>query len=61
MINRAKAEGQDAINSIIADAKINYLEKYSLNDLSPADFKNPLYKGIVTQLTDEINFVNKKL
>jgi hypothetical protein len=61
MINRAKAEGQDAINSIIADAKINYLEKYSLNDLSPADFKNPLYKGIVTQLTEEINFVNKKL
>lgn len=61
MINRAKAEGQDAINSIILDAKNNYLEKYSLNTLTPVDLKNPLYKGIINQLTEEVDYVNKIL
>ncbi|MDE5594645.1 MAG: tubulin-like doman-containing protein [Muribaculaceae bacterium] len=61
MSNRAKSEGQAAIDAILADAKNNYLEKYSLNDLSKTDFDNSLYKGIVKQLNDEVNFVNKEL
>jgi hypothetical protein len=59
--NRAKSEGQDAINAILADAKLNYLQKYSLNDLQESEFNNPLYKGIVQQLTAEIKYVNKEM
>lgn len=57
MHNRAKSEGQDAINAIMADAKNNYLAKYSLNDLDESDYGNALYKGIVEQLTNEVNYV----
>lgn len=59
--NRSKSEGQDAIDAILADAKINYLEKYSLNDLTQQDFNNPLYKGIKDQLTIELKYVNKEM
>ncbi|MCM1505073.1 MAG: tubulin-like doman-containing protein [Muribaculum sp.] len=61
MHNRAKYEGQDAIDAILADAKINYLDKYSLNDLRDSDLINPLYKGIRDQLTSELKFVNKEM
>lgn len=61
MRNRAKAEGQDAIDAIMADAKINYLKKYSLNDLAPTDLQNSLYKGIKDQLTAELKYVNKEM
>lgn len=61
LANRAKSEGQAAIDAILADAKLNYLNKYSLNDLSIAELKNELYKGIARQLTDELNYVNKEL
>lgn len=57
--NRTKAEGSDAINSILADAKTNYLVKYSLNELSQSDFTNPLYKGIAAQLTAELKYVKE--
>lgn len=59
MLNRLKSEGQDAINAILADAKLNYLSKYSLNDLPDSEFKNPLYKGIVKQLTDELKYIKE--
>jgi hypothetical protein len=58
---RAKSEGQDAINALINDAKLNYLQKYSLNDLEESNFKNQLYKGIVQQLTAEVKYVNKEM
>jgi hypothetical protein len=61
LINRTRSEGQDAINAILADAKINYLQKYSLNDLQESDFKNPLYQRISQQLTDEINYVKREM
>ncbi|MDE6021962.1 MAG: tubulin-like doman-containing protein [Muribaculaceae bacterium] len=61
MHNRSKSEGQDAIDAILADAKINYLEKYSLNDLSMSELTNPLYKGISAQLTSELKYVNKEM
>lgn len=61
MTDRLKAEGQGAIDAIIADARINYLDKYSLNDV-PADMlRNDLYKGITRQLTEEVNYVNRNL
>lgn len=61
MHNRAKSEGQDAIDGILADAKLNYLTKYSLNDLSQTELTNPLYKGVKDQLTAELKFVNKEM
>lgn len=61
MRNRAKSEGQHAIDAILADAKNNYLDKFSLNDLSPADLKSSLYKGIKDQLIAEIKYVNKEM
>ncbi|MDE6301492.1 MAG: tubulin-like doman-containing protein [Muribaculaceae bacterium] len=61
MHNRAKSEGQDAIDAILADAKLNYLGKYSLNDLSQSELINPLYKGIKDQLTAELKYVNKEM
>lgn len=61
MRHRAKSEGQDAIDAILADARNNYLSKYSLSDLSEADFTNPLYSRIVEQLTDEVNYVNSEM
>ncbi len=61
MRNRAKSEGEDAIEAILADAKLNYLAKYSLNDLPQADLLNPLYKGIKEQLTAELKYVNKEM
>lgn len=61
MRNRAKAEGQDAIDTILADARNNYLEKYSLNNLSLSDLQNSLYKGIKDQLTAEMKYVNKEM
>lgn len=61
MRNRSKSEGQDAIDAILADAKINYLAKYSLNDLTMAELTNPLYKGINSQLTSELKYVNKEM
>ena len=61
MNNRTKAEGHDAIEAIIADAKNNYLEKYSLNDLTMNELTNPLYKGIKDQLTQELKYVNKEM
>ena len=44
--NRAKSEGQDAIDRILSDAREHYLEKYSLNDLSLESLGNSLYRGI---------------
>ena len=61
MHNRTKAEGEEAIETILADARNNYMDKFSLNDLTQADFRNPLNKDMVRQLTDELNFVNKEL
>lgn len=61
LANRLRKEGDEAINVIIADAKNNYLSKYSLNDLTPEQLKNPLYKDIASQLTAEVEFVNKEL
>lgn len=59
--NRSKSEGQDAIDAILADAKIHYLERYSLNDLAQQDFNNQLYKGIKDQLNAELKYVNKEM
>jgi hypothetical protein len=59
--NRARAEGQDAIDAILADARINYLNSYSLNDLPESELRNTLYKGILKQLTDEVNYVNREM
>lgn len=61
MHNRTKAEGEEAIEAVLADARNNYLGKFSLNDLTTAEFKNPLNKDMVRQLTDEINYVKKEL
>ncbi len=61
MHNRARSEGQDVIDAILADAKNNYLAKYALNELTPAELRDPRNKDIVKQLTDEVNFVNKEL
>lgn len=61
MHNRAKSEGQDAIDAILADAKINYLDKYSLNDLSLTELTDPLYKGINAQLTSELKYVKREM
>lgn len=61
MLLRAKSEGQDAIDAILSDAKINYLAKYSLNDLSLTDLQNSLYKGIAAQLNDELKYVKKEM
>lgn len=61
MTNKAKSEGQDAFNAILAAAKIDYLQKYSLNDLSTEELKNKLYDGIARQLTNEVNFVKQEL
>ena len=59
--NRARSEGEDVISAILADAKLHYLEKYSLNDLTPAELRDSRNKDIVRQLTDEVNYVNKEL
>jgi hypothetical protein len=59
MRNRAKAEGQDAINAILADAKVNYLQKYALNDLQESDYKNSLYAKTVEQLNKELKYVKE--
>lgn len=56
-----KAQGQDAIGAKLADAKFNYLDKYSLNDLDESEFNNPLYRGIKDQLTAELKYVNKEM
>lgn len=61
MHNRAKFEGQDAIDAVLADAKINYLDKYSLNKLTQSELTTPLYKGIREQLTAELKYVHKEL
>ena len=61
LTNRSKSEGQDAIDAILADAKLNYLEKYSQNDLTTQELTNPLYKGIKDQLTAELKYVNKEM
>jgi hypothetical protein len=61
MKKRMEAEGQDAINAILADAKVNYLPNYSLNDIPTTELRNPLYRGISQQLTAEVNYVNKEL
>ena len=59
--NRSKSEGQDAIDAILADAKIHYLERYSLNDLAQQDFNNQLYKGIKDQLNAELKYVKREM
>lgn len=61
LINRTKLEGEDSINKILADAKLNYLDKYSLNKLTKTERDNPLYAGIKKQLIREIEYVNKEL
>lgn len=61
LTNRSKSEGQDAIDAILADAKLNYLEKYSQNDLTTQELTNHLYKGIKDQLTAELKYVNKEM
>lgn len=61
MAARSKAEGQDAIDIILADAKLNYLDKYSLNDLSKSELGNSLYKNIKDQLNAELKFVKNEL
>ena len=61
MANRAKSEGQDAIDRILSDAREHYLEKYSLNDLSLESLGNSLYRGIREQLTSELNYVKDNL
>lgn len=61
MINRAHSEGQDAIDAIIAKAKLSYLTDFSLNELSLTQLRNPLYHGIAEQLTNELNYVKQEL
>lgn len=61
LVNRAKSEGEESINKIIADAKLSYLEKYSLDTLNKTERNNPLYRGIKDQLIKEVEFVNKEL
>lgn len=61
MTNRIKSEGQDAINGILADAKNNYLNNFSSNDLSVEELENPLYKGIKEQLLGELKYVKNDL
>lgn len=61
MRNRIKSEGQDAINTILADAKLNYLEKYSLNDLSLSDLSSSLYSQIKDQLTAELKYIKNEM
>lgn len=61
LLNRSKSEGQDAIDTILADAKLKYLDKYSQNELTPQELTNPLYKGIKDQLTAELRYVNKEM
>lgn len=61
MRNLSRTKGQDAIDAQLADARLNYLGKYALNDLSASELKNPLYKGIAKQLTDELNYVKTEL
>lgn len=57
-----KAKGQAAIDAILADAKSDYLDRFSLNDIPLTELrKNTLYKDILKQLTDEVNYVNKEL
>lgn len=61
LINRTKLEGEDSINKILADARLNYLDKYSQNRLSKTERDNPLYAGIKKQLIKEVEYVNKEL
>lgn len=57
-----KAKGQAAIDAVLADAKNDYLDRFSLNDIPLSELKkNTLYKDILKQLTDEVNYVNKEL
>ena len=61
LVNRAKSEGQDAIDRILSDAREHYLEKYSLNDLPLESLGNSLYKGIKEQLTSELKYIKDNL
>lgn len=57
-----RAKGQAAIDAVLADAKSDYLDRFSLNDIPLSELKkNTLYKDILKQLTDEVNYVNKEL
>lgn len=61
MANRIKSEGQDKINRILADAKLNYEKNYSLNQFTNDDLKNPLYKNIRDQLLKELKYIKDNL
>lgn len=61
LINKTKLEGEDSINRILADAKLNYFDKYSQNRLTKSERDNPLYAGIKKQLIKEVEYVNKEL
>ena len=61
MGNRIKSEGQDNINAMLADAKENYLSKYSLNNLSKEEINNSLYKSIKEQILAELKYVREEL
>ena len=59
--NKARAEGQDALDAKLADAKLNYRDQYSLNDLTLAELCDSRNKDIASQLNREIDYVNKEL
>ena len=61
LLNKSKSEGQDAIDAILADAKLHYKEKYSLNDLTQQELTSPLYKGIKDQLIAELKYVKDEI
>ena len=62
METQRKSKGQAAIDAVLAEAKSDYLDRFSLNDIPLSELrKNTLYKDILKQLTDEVNYVNKEL
>lgn len=61
LTDKEKAEGKEAIERILADARENYLNKYSLNDLSVAQMQSRQNEREVAQLKAEMTFVKKQL
>lgn len=55
------SRGVDEFNAIISDAKVNYREKYSQNDLSTADLKLRINKETADLLRNELKYVKDKL
>lgn len=55
------SRGVDEFNTIISDAKVNYLNKFSQNDISTADLKLRINKETADLLRNELRYVKDKL